>query len=309
MTGIMFISQACLVEYIVSSRRGFLVLGSFFAFITGVGNLLTALINPLILIAELIVLILAYKKDKLLYIIPVVFGIAGLMFNVLAPGNLIRGGDELFSNPVISSIIRAITSSTILIGDYYRRPMGWIFLFVLAVVCDAMRRKTSGFKFRYPVIFVIVTYGIYCAVFAPVIYAGSAFYGRVKNVSFFIMVLMFLFNAIYILGWFFERYDINIKKAVLQVLVYAALIFVVFTCCADRAYFDSAYAKESVKVGQAQDFDRRVMERFAIYYNNDIKQVEVPEITWIPNIFYWDDDCLEDIAWYFHKEYIKVVRD
>ncbi len=309
MTGIMFISQACLVEYIVSSRRGFLVIGSFFAFITGVGNLLTALINPLILIAELIVLILAYKKDKLLYIIPVVSGIAGLMFNVLAPGNLIRGGDELFSNPIISSIIRAITSSTVLIGDYYRRPMGWIFLFVLAVVCDAMRRKTSGFKFRYPVIFVIVTYGIYCAVFAPVIYAGSAFYGRVKNVSFFIMVLMFLFNAIYILGWFFERYDISIKKAVLQVLVYAALIFVVFTCCADRAYFDSAYAKESVKVGQAQDFDRRVMERFAIYYNNDIKQVEVPEITWIPNIFYWDDDCLEDIAWYFHKEYIKVVSD
>lgn len=308
MTGVMFVSQACLVEYIVSNRKGFLIGGSICAFLTGVGNLLTGLINPMILVVELVVLLLVYKKDKLLYIIPTVSGIVGLMFNVLAPGNLIRGGDELFTNPVFATIIKAITSSTVLIGDFYRKPMGFIYAFILVVVFDAMRRKLSGFKFRYPLIFVIVTYGIYCAIFAPVIYAGSAFYGRVKNVSFFIMVLMLLFNVIYILGWIFEKYDIKVKAVILQIIVYAALIFVVSSGIIDDAYFDSAYAKESMRIGQAQDFDKKVMDRFAIYYNNDIKEVVVDEITWIPTVFYWDEDCLQDLAWYFHKDYIKVIN-
>jgi hypothetical protein len=49
-------------------------------------------------------------------------------------------------------------------------------------------------------------------------------------------------------------------------------------------------------------------ERFAEYYNPEIKDVVVTTIEWYPGIFYHDDDCLEDIAYYFDKESVTLAQ-
>ncbi len=308
-TSVFFLSQAFLLEYIVSSNKICLGIGSILAFAVGLGNLLSGLINPLVLVLEFAVLLLVYKKEKILYAIPVFCGIAGLLGNVLAPGNLIRGGSELFSQSVLGSIWGAIEASVGFIPHFYRKPMIWFFLFLLVVVFDAMRRKKTNFKFRYPLLFIVVSFGVYCAVFAPVVYANSAFYGRCKIVSFYVMMLMYLFDAIYLMGWFFTHYSIPVKEIAAKVTIYVSLIILLVFCRVDELYFDCASAKESLRIGQAQDFDQKVDERFRLYYDKSITDVEVEEITWIPPIFYWDEDCLADLKHYFQKDSIKIIKD
>lgn len=319
-TSVLLLSQAFLIEYIVSGRKFFLGAGAVFAFATGLGNLLSGLINPLILILEFAVLLCTdkikrlqcslklNKKEKILYVIPVLCGLAGLMCNVLAPGNLIRGGEGLFNNPVLLTIWKAITASAAFIPHFYRKPMIWFFIFITVVILDAMRRKKTDFLFPYPLIFIVLSFGVYCAVFAPVIYAGSAFYGRCKNVSFYAMMFMYLFDIIYVAGWIFAKFKISMKDAVSKGLVYISLILLLVFSKADELYFDCAGAQDSLRTGQAQDFDRKVDERFSIYYDKSITKVEVEEITWIPPIFYWDEDCLADLAHYFQKDYIKLIK-
>lgn len=309
MTGILLLSQALLLEYVVSSSKMCLVFGSFFAFCVGIGNLLSGLVNPVILVLELIVLILVYKKEKLLFITPVVCGIAGLLCNVLAPGNLIRGGEELFGNPILLSIWNTVLSSAGFLPEFYRKPMFWFFLFILVLVIDGIAKGKTPYKFPYPALFVVIAFGVYCAVFTPVVYAGSAFYGRCKNVSFYIFMFMLLLDAVYIVGWAFNKYQIKLKESIRTGMIYASLVLLLIFVRADWLYFDSELARESMRVGQAQDFDAKVMGRFAKYYDNSITEVYVEPIDWIPTVFYWDDDCLKDLEYYFQKDFIKVLEE
>ncbi len=309
MTGILLLSQALLLEYIVSGNKICLGFGSFFAFCVGIGNLLSGLVNPVILVLELAVLILVYKKDRLLFIIPTVCGIVGLLCNVLAPGNLIRGGNGLFGNPILLSIWNTIVSSIGFIPQFYKKPMFWFFLFILVLVIDGIAKGKTPYRFRYPAVFVVIAFGVYCAVFTPVVYAGSAFYGRCKNVSFYVFMFMLLLDAVYITGWAFNKFHITMKKSIGTGMIYASLIFLLFSVKADWLYFDSELARESIRVGQAQDFDAKVMGRFAKYYDDSIKEVYVEPIEWIPTVFYFDDDCLSDLAYYFHKDFIKVLEE
>lgn len=309
MTGVLLLSQALLLEYIVSSSKICLGFGSFLAFCVGVGNLLSGLVNPVILVLELVVLILVYKKEKLLFIIPAVCGIAGLLCNVLAPGNLIRGGEGLFSNPVLLSVWNTIVASVRLVPEFYHKPMIWFFLFIFVLIADGIARGKTPYRFRYPAVFVVISFGVYCAVFTPVVYVGSAFYGRCKNVSFYVFMFMLLLDAVYLTGWAYNRYHFRMKEWMRTGMIYASLVLLLIFVRVDWLYFDSELARESIRVGQAQDFDAKVMGRFAKYYDDSIKEVYVEPIDWIPTVFYFDDDCLTDLAYYFHKDFIKVLEE
>ncbi|MCM1466561.1 MAG: hypothetical protein NC086_00315, partial [Alistipes sp.] len=291
LAGIFLLSQALLLEYIVSGNKICLGFGSFFAFCVGIGNLLTGLVNPVILILELIVLVLTYKKEKLLFIIPTVCGVAGLLCNVLAPGNLIRGGDGLFHNPVFASIFDTLVVSAKFIPEFFKRPMTWFFLLILVVVIDGMARRKAPFRFRYPLLFVPVSFGVYASAFTPVVYVGSAYYGRCKNISYYLFLFMLLLDAVYITGWVFDKFSVSLKEAVKKGMIYGALALLLVSVKADWLYFDSEHARTSMNFGQAQDFHAKVMGRFNKYYDPGIREVFVEPIDWIPTVFYWDDDC------------------
>lgn len=309
LTGILLLSQAFLLEYIVSGNKICLGFGSFFAFCVGIGNLLTGLVNPVILVLELVVLILVYKKEKLLFIIPAVCGIAGLLCNVLAPGNLIRGGDELFRNPVLSTIFNTIVVSAKFIPEFCQKPMFCFFLLVLVVIVDGMTKRKAPFQFRYPLVFVMISFGVYCSAFTPVVYVGSAYYGRCKNISFYLFLFMLLVDALYVTGWVFNKFSLQLKDAVKKGMIYVALVLMLISVRVDWLYFDSELARESMRIGQAQEFHAKVMGRFNKYYDDSIREVYVEPIDWIPTVFYWDDDCLRDLEHYFQKDFIKVLEE
>lgn len=313
---VMVFAQALLIEYMVSRRTGFLIWGSVFSFCVGLGNLLSGLANPVILLVECAGFIYFNRNDKKsrggkLYIIPAVCGILGLLGNVLAPGNLIRGGNGLFGqSSVIGSVWGTIVASTNFIPEFYTPGMICMFAFITIVLLDGFLKSNISFKFKYPFFVIVLMYLVYCSAFTPVIYVGNAFYGRCKNVSFGLFIFFVLLTLIYITGWIKNRLPENIPvlKKISVPAIYAGMIAVMVACIAFKNYFDYAYAEVSLAQGQAQEFDAKVDARFIIYEDDSVKDVVVEEITWIPTVFYWDESCLDTLKEYYNKNSITLIE-
>lgn len=315
---VFLVSQAFLLEYLVSGHKVFLVLGCVSAFCTGLGNLLSALVNPIVLVLEEMVLLwLVHTKQwddsgkRKLFWIPVCCGILGLLLNVLAPGNLIRGGSELFHGSIVKTIVETVIASTTLLGDFYRKPAIWFILALFFVILDAffVSRQQVNFRFPCPLAVGIISYLVYCAAFTPVIYSHNAYYGRCKEISFFVLVILLLCNLMYFSGWVYVRVREKFNSRRSLVLVCVFMLLVLIFAKVDSIYFDTAYAREALVSGSAQNYHDRINERMAQYYNPEIKEVYVKKIDWFPGLFYFDDDCLTDVAYYFNKECIVYEAD
>ncbi|MGN0160521.1 MAG: DUF6056 family protein [Lachnospiraceae bacterium] len=309
-SAIFFLAQAFVLEYVVSERIPFLIIGSVLSFMVGPGNLLSGLLNPEVLVLECVVWLYIKKKKGslkkgLLFLIPTFSGIAGLMLNVLAPGNLIRGGDGLFSSSITGAIWGTIVASTNFIKIFYTPSMFCMLLLLIVIVFLGMKKEKLQYTFKYPFLFLIVTYLVYCSVFTPVIFADSAYYGRCLNVSFFVFVAFVLINIIYFIGWIKQRRTVVISKGVSMTMVLTTSVLVLWATHYFYPYYDSALAAESLRCGQAQDFDAKVDARYEQYYDPSVKDVIIEPIDWIPSIFYFDDDCLPNLEFYFEKDSIR----
>lgn len=305
---VFLISQAMIIEYMVSGKKRFLVLGSVTAFCVGLGNLLTALVNPVVVCLEVFVFLTVKEKKGRKLVIPAFFALAGLMVNVLAPGNLVRGGSQLFHQSPFSAVLQTVVVSTQLMFQFLCKPMFWIALAVIVTVWDAQSGGKKTFRYPYPVLVVILSYLIYCAALTPVIYAGSAVYGRCADISFFIFVILVFCDIIYIIGWTEQHFTKGNYQTVRQGILYAGLLAVFWFSTVYSGYFDAAKAKDAIRTLTAQQFDDRINSRFSMYYDEDMTIVQIEPLNYVPALFYFDDDSLEDVAYYFGKEEIILTE-
>ncbi|MCM1466562.1 MAG: DUF6056 family protein [Alistipes sp.] len=305
---VFMLSQALLIEYMVSGRIVWLVFATSAAFCVGLGNLLTALVSPLVVCLEAAVFLTVKKEKDWKFLAAAAGAAAGLLVNVLAPGNLVRGGSGLFHRSPLGAVLETIRVSSQLLVQGYKKPMFWIVLAILFAVWDGFGRSGRKFRFPLPGIVIALSYLVYCAALTPVIYAGSAIYGRCKDISFFILVIIAVCDIIYMVGWA-ERYFTEKKRSgVRQGLLYAGLLAVFWFSTVYRIYFDAAYAKDAIRTQTAQKFHDVVNARFAMYYDDDYKIVEIKQPESVPALFYFDDDSLGEVAYYFGKEEIILTE-
>ncbi|MCR5216364.1 MAG: hypothetical protein K6C69_05465, partial [Lachnospiraceae bacterium] len=189
--GVFLLSQAFLVYYLVKKSKISLILGSILSFCVGLGNLLTGLLNPEVVIVEAVVLWLVgrFGAEKKTYdfkfFIPVCCSVVGLGINVLCPGNLLRGDGLLGNNPFLA-IKDAIVLSTQMIATFHKASMIPIYLTMgMILLYGAVRAKSQvSVTFVHPVGVSVVLYLLYCSVITPIVYVGTTIYGRCLNQTF-----------------------------------------------------------------------------------------------------------------------------
>lgn len=301
-------AQAMLIEYLVSGKKIFLILGSVLTFCVGLGNLLTALVNPIVVCLEALVYLTAKKEKDPKFIAAAGAALAGLVINMAAPGNIIRGGSGLFHQPPLAAIAETIRVSSQLAVQFYRSPMFWIALAVMLTAWDAAAKSRKKFRYPYPAAFAAVSYLVYCAALTPVVYARSAVYGRCKDISFFIFVIMAVCDIIYIAGWTERRFTEGKYKKIRHGLLCAGMAAAVWFSAAYSRYFDAAYAKDALRTQTAQKFHSEMEARFAMYYDKEQQIVTIRQPDSVPALFYFDDDSLSDVAYYFDKEEIILIE-
>ena len=289
------ISIYCFFKFIDTYKLKFWLVALFCMFMLGGASYLAALLAPIILI-YLLIINGKKRRTSLLLLIPLGVEAIGLLISMKAPGNTVRGGDEIRFTvaKAIGTIGQSFYEGIITIGQYIiERPVIFIiFIFTAVIIWDALLRGEGKFKFKNPVLFIILMFCTYCAMFAPGIYAGTEVSGGVPNTIFQVFLLTASASIIYTLGWFYN-YQLNRKGKRMNIPFYLdwrkfringiipalILCFILVLIC--RSYIrDSTMGQciEYVISGQADDYKEQMDERLAILLDDSKKDVELPQI-------------------------------
>ncbi|MCR4730470.1 MAG: DUF6056 family protein [Saccharofermentans sp.] len=196
------------------------------AAIIGGGNYSTALSTTVILFTVSCLIFLKNKK-QLPYCL-IILGIlaAGFIISMAAPGNNVRAGASnglSAVNSVIGSVVYSILY--IFIWTDLSQISGFIIIGAIAFAAT----KGSGFKFRYPLLILILSFLIFATQLTPPLY-GIGYPGseRQINIYYYSYYLLISFNIFYICGWINHKKLIEIKTdKVKPAYILTALVLVI----------------------------------------------------------------------------------
>ena len=315
--GVFLLSQAFLVHYLVKKSKISLILGSILSFCVGLGNLLTGLLNPEVVIVEAVVLWLvcrfgAEKKAyDLKFFLPVCCSVVGLGINVLCPGNLLRGDGLLGNNPFLA-IKDAIVLSTQMIATFHKASMIPIYLTMgMILLYGAVRAKSKvSVTFVHPVAVTVVLCLLYCSVITPIVYVGTTIYGRCLNQTFLSQHFFTVLILFYWAGWMAKHLKplFRIAHPYYHAMIVGGLLSVFWSMKVHEFDHYTIYCRVSLEQGYADIFQAQMMERFKVYEDPNVKDCMFNSIDYVPSILYFDEDCLEDIKGYYDKNSITIVQ-
>lgn len=129
-------------------------------------------------------------------------GAAALIIVVIAPGNAVRQnrvGDAM--NP-IAAVIYSVVEALETAGGWFGPQLLGAALLLMPVLWKPL--KESSLKFRWPVLFSVLSFGVFAASFVPPIYATGRdgyLYDRILGSLYMLYALLVLLNLLYWTGW------------------------------------------------------------------------------------------------------------
>lgn len=314
---------------------------SVLAVVVGGGNLVTGL-QAEVLLAFLVGYIFLKNRNKIAYvIIPFFAETAGFLCNILAPGNAVRSSVDVDEG---YGAVKAIVLSFYNTAVFAIRWTPVFAIIVWAALLPLLWRmaKASKRDFSHPV---WVTAGAYCvlsAMFTPTLFAvGMTGLSRVDNIIQMTYYVAALLVTTYWLGYFshragaaaaledgaardsgveqdgaaaafglfLERVGVRMSAACLL------LLLAVWVLTADKNTYTSISALRSLAKGEGQIFYEEAMERYALYTDEDLTDVEVKPYSEKPALFAFDDLSEDKGNWlnlavanYYHKQSVRMTE-
>ena len=238
----------------------------------------------LIAVAYLILCEWKTKKHVFYLCIPVVAELAGLIVSYLAPGNKSRGGEDfgIHGLLIVKTILECFVDGTKQIFLYlFKTPFILLCLVVIAVLLvNAFQKVRPTFDFPYPVIVAVAMFCMYCAMYAPGVYAGVELSGGVPNTIYQVFLMTVFITVIYTVGWMNHHFCKDekmgkIKKAVCGGLLMLAL-FLILVEKGTLKSSTSYQCYDYIVSGQADDYKAQMEERLSLLRNPELKNVELP---------------------------------
>ncbi len=184
-------------------------------FISG-GNYATNMV-----LGEFLLLALLYsikKSDRkmipAILSLMVVFAL-GMVISMSAPGNAIRQAAVVESGYAPSHPVKAVLMALVY-GAYF--ALEWFDLAALALILAAVlfivpELNLQKWSFRYPLAVVFFSFCVYASQFAPTAYAAtSPGPYRLRNVAYFVYLLLLVLNTVYVSGWIIRQKEKRIAK-------------------------------------------------------------------------------------------------
>ena len=238
----------------------------------------------LIAVAYLILCEWKTKKHVFYLCIPVAAELAGLIVSYLAPGNKSRGGEDfgIHGLLIVKTVLECFVDGTKQIFLYlFKTPFILLCLVVIAVLLvNAFQKVRPTFDFPYPVIVAVAMFCMYCAMYAPGVYAGVELSGGVPNTIYQVFLMTVFITVIYTVGWMNHHFCKDekmgkIKKAVCGGLLMLAL-FLILVEKGTLKSSTSYQCYDYIVSGQADDYKAQMEERLSLLRNPELKNVELP---------------------------------
>ncbi|MBP1587216.1 MAG: hypothetical protein ILO53_02290 [Clostridia bacterium] len=175
------------------------------AFLVGGSNYSTALYTVVIL-CVLCVLLFAKRRRSawpVLALTAVVIG--ALLLSILAPGNTIRQAASGEGAGVVKAFLYSFAYGGYSLANGLSVPVLALWV-LLAPILYKLTGRTS-YRFRCPLLVLILTFGMYCSQGTALFYArGLRMPPRMSNIIYFSAYLLIGFNLTYLLGWARRRF-------------------------------------------------------------------------------------------------------
>lgn len=306
-------------NFIAFCFLSFFVAGGHFA-ITLFGFVFT-----LILFIETIIKKDLSKSFKIKYWINCAIYLIGFALCVLAPGNLRRQASFTEKQSVIATILKSYLHGLGYAKLYTNTVvfLGIIFIGIVAFV----GLKNINYKFKYPVIFTLITFSMYAVLLMPGYYSTNGIPApRYLDIIYFGAILFFSTNIIYYAGWLrtkITEFDISksfgevgtsISKLLYHFLLFTFILYgIVHLTTLEISLSTGMRAFKSIISGEAKEYDAQMDAREILYNDDSIKEVFVPPLTVYPELIYFDDITTDKdnyanykIAEFYNKDFIVI---
>lgn len=241
------------------------------------------------LIVLFYLLVFAGRKKRHYYwlIIPAAIALAGLAVSFCAPGNKRRGGEDFGFHwrLAVGTVINCfVEGSRTIIGYVREYPAVFVcFLLMAMLLTEAFFLQKVDFGFPLPLLFFGLMYGLYCAMFAPGLYAGVEVSGGVPNTVFQVFLLTFLADLVYGIGWISQKRNVQGAWSVGRIRLWFLPVLCIGLAC---LFWRKGTLKEStayeclayISSGQAKDYKEQMQERLTLLLDPSLKEVELPQM-------------------------------
>lgn len=323
----LFFCGILLLYYRCASKKkqvGYFLAAVLLAVILAGGNYVTALLCAILLFCAAIFLWKQRSaKAKYITLLFIIF-LAGFLVNMLSPGNAVRAACYDDTPSVIGTIIESIYYGWHFLLEWFTLPIVFLTI-VIGILCFSIVKKMT-FSFRYPLIFLLFSFGLFCAQFAPPVYGmGSYGEGRILDVIYFSFYWLLFSNIFYFCGWlqkrFFQQSTSDFHKGKIQIasLCFVAALLLPLGQNSDREEmwhsYSSTSALYSLWTGEAQTYDSEYQARLQILTDPTIQWVEFKPFSVTPRLLYYGDLTQDpNYEWsnlpmrkYYDKEHVVVI--
>lgn len=343
-SGMLLLLGMVLRFYTIPHKRAiWFDLSTIISFIVAGGNYPTALIQCEILFVLMMMAFFGggYVQKQLFSLLPTFLAsIAGLLINVLAPGNQIRMAANGLEHA--NSLFKTIDISFVISFDYAQKwlsPTLVLCLFAAIPICYDMIVH-STLKFPLPLLFTAISLAVYCSAFAPISSTWASVAGRYENVAYYTYVLFLFMNVFYYVGWITRKteeilawfsvkadnWNAAITATLKKCFVPAAFLFCIvifvqsYPVIRNLPGFSSSYpytflqATKELLTGRAQMYHDEYLQRVAILTDSDVQDVILPTYTNAPEILYVSEitedpsyGTNQDMARFYHKNSVRIA--
>ncbi|MEG2321875.1 MAG: DUF6056 family protein [Bacilli bacterium] len=330
------ILYALLLLYLKSSNKiknGFYLIISFIlAFIIGGGNYVTALITAILLFFLTIYTFFKKRNKALPCLLLLLFFLGCFAISITAPGNAVRALSYPSSPSPILAILESFYFAFHFIGKWTNLTIIF-FMFLLSLGFYKIVNNTK-LSFKYPLLVLIISFGIFAACFTPPCYAmGSFGADRILNIIYFSYYWFLIINTFYFIGWLKNKkikfidtsYDkiMKSKKSCCYLLILTGFfLFLPLTSIEDLTTwqgkpYTSINAIYSLTTSEASRYNQECLKRIESFQNKELKNVVLNPFTVHPySLYYSDLTGDKDYQWsndpirkYYDKESVIVNWD
>ena len=272
----------------------------FLSIFIAASNFITALSTAILLISLLILLIIL-KKDswKKLLFITLIFGIT-FYFVVSAPGNNGRKSTDL-RLPIIQTIVESLQFALHQIITLNKLSVIALYILLLPILWKIASEST--WSFRYPWLVTIYSFCLQASMNSPTIFTDIEIApGRVENIRYFAMLILFVINIFYWLGWLskgkFRQFGDRFLQMRVYYLIFSSAIFLYGLTKIPIYRITTLSAVHSYKVGWVGQYKHVYNQRIETLENHEIQDAVLREYPHNkPFVLYFNDISEDPNDW------------
>lgn len=251
--------------------------------------------------------------------------LAGFLLNVLAPGNRARlstAGAE--GSSAVMAILLALKEAAFYVAGNAILPCMVLGVLFLPLFANIVKKK--DYKYPFPFLVTMISFGVFAAQFTPTLYTlGITGAGRIQNLYRWTFYIWLYGNELYWVGWLYRRKllspgsaeDGQAQRSYLLGGWTAGGLALCFTLYVwGGSTLTSLSAVDSLRRGQAQTYYKEHQERLAVLEDESIKVVRFEPFSCAPYLLFFGDITEDPEDWvndamssYYGKDSVALVGE